>query len=353
MTVTDSSITAGDVLTLAINGNLLSQTYTFNKTVLSTDTPTSIASAFVTAINGTSGLTQTSPKDIHVYSSSSAGVLTLTSDAILVYTQTTKNKAGVVEAATEYLTLSGYNFPSFAVLPICGGNLPFAGYIAQNSAYICGTLQLAQVTGTPHVGDVLSITMSDTHLSPNPYVFKYTIVAADANADDLVTDIAKAFNNTSELAGQGISAVARGSILRLTSGTFVTTYSVSDSVTGYESFTLNGSTQNGQGDTYNNAISNSAATLGFTEPLNAASILQTAWNADFTIGTNNGITSWYELFADETAIVAGQTTDTNQTQDEFLQSGHFNCTETFVRSIEVTGLTPGNTPNYSYSSQCK
>jgi len=334
-TVFAGTITAGDTLELTFNGAQLSSPVTIIHNVVGTDTLTTIASDFKTKINSNTALTAAA---IGVQATSSAGTLTVTSKAILTYTKDDIGSGHTV------MTLSSYDWPTFDAAIACkNGSGVFQSHKDENGVYICSSLAQGTVGGTIHPTDIMGITVTDNAVSPNPRSVSYVVKTGDTDTT-IAAGLALAINNdtgTGSLHNAGITATSAGAVLSISSGTNASTYAYSPGMGVTETLTgLSTTPVSGAGNTFSNTYN--------ADTFNDVA-LQQAWPYYFT---NAGAALWSELFAEETAIVAGQTAPLGQTQDDYLGSGNFSCSKNFVNAVENTG-SPPSTTSFPYSSQCK
>ena len=337
-TFTGSVFTAGDTLTLSFKGQLLGSTVTITHNVVGGDTLTSIASDFASQINSNGSLTAMA---INAHATSVAGVLSVTSNAALEYSDSTTGTGG--HAATETITQSLYDFPAFDTLIACDSNSGiFSAQQDHAGAYICSSRANGTVGGTVTVNDLVGVTVTDTALPGGSKSVAYQVVTGDTTAK-IAAGLAAKITADTDMINAGISAINVGSVVRISSGTGnATTYAPSLSMGATETLTgLTTTPTPGAGDTLAHSYS--------TNKYNSAVLMQ-AWphywtNVDFPL--------WTELFAEETAIIASQTgPGNNQTPIHYEGSGKFICTKNFVNALEKNGAVPGPT-NFPYSTDCK
>ena len=192
------SKTTGDMLTLNFYDAALSGgKETVSYTVISTDTLTTIATAFKNAINADTNL-----QSIGLSATSSGTVVAITSNS----TNITTYRASASTGATENITL---------LLPMNG-------------------TQTVAVGGTKRTSDVLTITVFDAGLTGAQQSISYTVASGDT-LTTIATGIANAVNANSNLSGIGVTATS--------SSTVVNIKSTSQSATTYTSSLSSGSTE--------------------------------------------------------------------------------------------------------------
>ncbi len=333
----------GDILKITmqpIGGALVTASYT----VVSADTLTTIATHLTSAINASS--IHSTPFFGTATSSAAFISFSLNSSTILAYS-TNVSGAG----ATETLTLNNYDWPATnLVTPQCAPNNGlFTSQKDQNGKFICGTIVSGSVAGTPTVGDVYAFTVTDTQGTTINEPISYTVpsVPTPTQANIAAGIIAK-INADPVLSPRHITAkAAGGSLIQITSGTQMTSYSaptVTPSGSGHGSWSL-GSVSSGGGNTLSNSYSGTNS-----------QVLQAAWSVgEFFIAVteNSGAIDWPEVFADNTAKVAGQDKGGNQNPSAYYQNNGFICTLEYVKSVEQTGKAPGTVGGIPYAPGCK
>ena len=148
--------------------------------------------------------------------------------------------------------MSIYDWPAFDSKLACNaGTGVFSDHKDHNGTYICSSSEKATVGGTVHTGDIVAVTVTDTILGVNnPHSVGYAVMSTDTTTAKVAIGLANAINGDSILHTAGVTATVSGSVVTISSGT------------------------------------------------NAS-----AWPHYFT---NADSSLWAELFAEETAIVAGQ-----------------------------------------------
>ena len=246
------------------------------------------------------------------------------------------------------MTLSNYDWPAFDGAIACkNGSGVFQTHKDVNGALICSSGMTASLAGTPVSGNIVAITVTDSVEGGNHYSVGYLVPNNTTTLATIATELATNLNNPSynngtgpnPLPGWGVSATAVGSQVTISSGTNASTYTNSSNNTNVTISGLTSITAGG-GNTFSNTYS--------ADKFNDA-VLQLAWPHYFF---NTDAPFWVELFAEETAIVAGQAAPLGQTQDDYLGSGNFICSKNFVNAVENTGSPPTGT-SFPYSSGCK
>jgi RHS repeat-associated protein len=172
------TITAGDIISLTVdNPSLAGGQTTVSYTTISTDTPTSVATALTHAVNVSTAL-----NTLGVGATSSAAILSLHSDPY--YTTSTNG------GATETLSV-GTNRR---------GNVPIA------------------VGGTATTGDVLTITTNYASLSGGTHAVSYTVLSTDTPLS-IANGLTAALAADTTLQSVGVTAAANSAFLS-TSETF-------------------------------------------------------------------------------------------------------------------------------------
>ncbi|MBX9720849.1 MAG: LysM peptidoglycan-binding domain-containing protein [Candidatus Obscuribacterales bacterium] len=338
VTFSGSVITPGNVLNLSFQGTQLSSPIVKTHTVAMGDTLSSIAADFVSKINSDSTL-HSSP--ILSNATQSGNTVIVTSHAVLFYSNSSTGTGG--HAPTTSMAQSNYDFPNFDTLVACTNNAGiFSQQLDHTGANICSSRINVTVSGTVTVGDTIIIQVNDNAMSTNPHSFAYQVVAGDTTAK-IATGLSQAINGTFNMdhifTNAGITGLASGSVLRISSGTGNATTAINASSGISETITISSRTD-GAGDTLSNTYSSHAFLDGTLRP---------AWDHDFT---DVDSPLWAELFALETAIIANQTTPGNGTPDHYLGSGNFICSKNFVNALEKNGAVPG-AGNFPYSTDCQ
>ena len=289
------TVHATDVITLKVTDTTLTGGFeNVPYTVLAGANTTTIATGIAAAITADSNL---STHNIKAVSSGSA---------VSISSGTNLSTYGVTYSmgSTTTLTLGSQT--------IGGGNTLANGFSGTNDAVLQAawpadftTVNLGTPTalgGTITATDVLTVVVSDAILPGGMETVHYTVVAGTTASNALA--FAAKIAADPVLSAHNISAYALDSHVYITSAT---------------------------GSTY--AFSTN---VGATETLTQG-VLTNGWN---------------ELFADETAFLAGPTVGGNQTQDDYLGSGNFVCSKNFVNAVEKTGAAPTAT-SFAYSPACK
>jgi len=174
--VIGGTVTANDILTITVSDPALSGGQTpVNHTVLSTDTPTTIATAFKTAIMGSSSLSA-----LGVTATSAGPVLTIKSAS----TNATTYFQSVSSGATETLALS----------------------INQNGP------QTIAIGGTQTSGNVITVTVFDAGLTNGYETVTYTV-----GSTNIATGLASAISADTNLQAIGVSASPSGNVVTVLS----------------------------------------------------------------------------------------------------------------------------------------
>jgi hypothetical protein len=183
------SITANDVLTLTITDASLpgGTPIALTHTVLSTDTTTTLATAFKALINANVSLANTG-----ITATSSAAILSITSAS---KTQTTYANTLSV-GATETITLANTATETITITP----TIP---------------VQIVTVGGSITVGDTLNVTVTDPAIEGGSATVEYTTVTTGTTST-AATGLATALAESDLLAQAGFTASASGAVVTLT-----------------------------------------------------------------------------------------------------------------------------------------
>jgi LysM repeat protein len=324
-------ITAGDGMTLTFKGTSLSPV-TISYTVKSTDTLSSIASGMAEAIRGNTTLTGSPVKMVPA---ASGPTLTIKTATILTYSQNTTGVDG--HSANETQSLSNYDWPAFDAQNGCVINTGvFSGHQDQSGVFICSSLAQGTVGGTATAGDFVGVVVTDPELDPNPHRAAYVVQAGDTTTM-IAAGVAKVINGDSIYRAAGITATSFGDVVNIVSGTNKSSYGPFLHGSGSETFSFSKAIPGG-GPTLSNT---------YTSDNTNDAVLTQAWPYYFT---NSAKVLWAELFAEETAIVAGQNVPQGATQDDYLGSGNFICSKFLVEILENSGSLPSQA---QYPSACK
>ncbi|MBS1992106.1 MAG: hypothetical protein JSS83_16405 [Cyanobacteria bacterium SZAS LIN-3] len=347
------SVTAGDTLTLNITGQFTSgsnayTTIPLTHPVVAGDSLANIATDFKNQINTNSTFLNSA---YNVNATATGASLVISSKAVITYSKTTVGTAG--HAATEVLTLSDYDFPHFITQtppqPQCSPSAGvFATYIDVNGLYFCGNYQDVTTTGTVHNNDTITLRITNVVLSGGFKDYSWTVPATGTfTTTDVATNLKNLISaDTATLGPWRITVTSTSNVLHFSDGTGVSTFSMT--TTGSETFNI-GVLGKGKGNSLNK--------IGYPDYMidHNELVLRQGWPHYFLTHTNNcgaSANCWSELFAEQTALIAGQIVGTPQTQDDFMQSGNFSCTRNIVQSLEKNGVMPSPT-SFPYSTMCK
>lgn len=224
------------------------------------------------------------------------------------------------------LTFDWNNFDSLTTCTTSGG--VFFNKLDDSAGIICNGIQATTVGGTPHMGDVVHMVVTDTSLPGGSETVPYTIKSSDTNASILASSLVNAVNADTVLMTHHISAtyLAGPPIqVKFNSTSTTKTYFVTSKFSGTGSETF------------------AASFSGTNEE-----ILQAAWKYFFTKHAPN-VHFWDELFAEQNAHqFSNNDPVVGQNPDDYLV--YFGCTGHTVQYLATNGTTPADA---SYSSGCK
>lgn len=217
-----------------------------------------------------------------------------------------------------FLSQMAQDWTDFNALPKCSGvGSIFTSSRDRDGQYICSSSLTITVGGTPQAGNVVTLTVNDPALSPNPQAVSYTVQAGNTTTN-VASGLATAINANANLAARNITATSSGAVVTLQVKTGnATTYS--KTTTGTVTLTV-------PNPGYGTGGNLSTKYAGKTNQ----AILETAHPHIF-VQTKT-------IFAEVTAVVTGNRNGTNQGYDGYVDK--FTCMKLFVDRIIKQGRVP-------------
>lgn len=216
----------------------------------------------------------------------------------------------------------------------CSSSAPsiFNGYRDSTGKYICNSSNTATIGGSPVVGDRFHFSIADVDLpTQNHQVDLYYEVQAGDTLPDIASGLAQVINANNDLSSIHITASSGGSALTFNIGSGNAT-SFAKSVTG-----------NGSG-----TISLGTPSYGTAGTLRSD---YTGMSAEQILKDENGFKDIFdyknEIFAEEAAIISGNTDSGNDAIDHYFTAGpaatsygRFACSELFVEKLIKANRVP-------------
>ena len=206
LTFSGSTLNIGDVITVAILNASLSPPFPVSilHTVVASESPTTLATAFKTAINANSTLSAA-----NISATSSGAVLTINHQGAV------GNQTSILAAITPIGSAAA---PTTISASVTGaGNetvafTPTGGVLASSGGSLTAT-SIAAINGTTFTaGDAVSLTFTNANVSTFPITISHTLGAAET-ATTIATALKTAINASTALAAVGITSTAAGGVV--------------------------------------------------------------------------------------------------------------------------------------------